>query len=155
MEVHSKKYGKGHNPHDPASELTRIQEYYYYHGNGFLLAAKTIDKPGKHGFGYGYGGLGKGWGHIDPLKDVTFYHQDALGSVVMLTGHNGQVVERYEYDVYGVAYNGKFDHGLAGMGGKPYGFTGKRYEVEMGVYSFAYRDYNPNKNSRKNRKKIR
>jgi hypothetical protein len=45
MEVHSKKYGKGHNPHDPASELTRIQEYYYYYGNGFLLAAKTIDKP--------------------------------------------------------------------------------------------------------------
>jgi RHS repeat-associated protein len=77
------------------------------------------------------------------LKDVTFYHQDALGSVVMLTGHNGQVVERYEYDVYGVAYNGKFDHGLAGMGGNSYGFTGKRYEQEMGVYSFAFRDYNP------------
>jgi RHS repeat-associated protein len=61
----------------------------------------------------------------------------------MLTGHNGQVVERYEYDVYGVAYNGKFDHGLAGIGGNPYGFTGKRYEPEMGFYSFAFRDYNP------------
>jgi RHS repeat-associated protein len=61
----------------------------------------------------------------------------------MLTGHNGQVVERYEYDVYGVAYNGKFDHGLAGMGGNPYGFTGKWYEPEMGIYSFAFRDYNP------------
>jgi RHS repeat-associated protein len=61
----------------------------------------------------------------------------------MLTGHNGQVVERYEYDVYGVAYNGKFDHGLAGIGGNPYGFTGKRYEPVMGIYSFAFRDYNP------------
>ena len=61
----------------------------------------------------------------------------------MLTGYNGQMVERYEYDVYGVAYNGKFDHGLAGMGGNPYGFTGKRYEPEMGIYSFAFRDYNP------------
>jgi RHS repeat-associated protein len=147
MEIHSKKQGKGKNPHDPAGELTRIQEYYY--GNGFLLAAKTIDKPDKYGFGYGVnhgygrGGSGKGWGNIDPLKDVTFYHQDALGSVVMLTGHNGQVVERYEYDVYGIAYNGKFDHGLAGMGGNSYGFTGKRYEPEMGIYSFAFRDYNP------------
>ncbi len=74
---------------------------------------------------------------------MTFYHKDVLGLVVMLTGHNGQVVERYEYDVYGVAYNGKFDHGLAGMGGNPYGFTGKRYEPETGVYSFAFRDYNP------------
>jgi RHS repeat-associated protein len=145
MEVHNKKQGKGKNPHDPAGELTRVQEYYY--GNGFLLAAKTIDKPEKHGYGFnhgnGRGGSGKGWGNIDPLKDVTFYHQDALGSVVMLTGHNGQVVERYEYDVYGVAYNGKFDHGLAGMGGNPYGFTGKRYEPETGIYSFAFRDYNP------------
>ena len=137
MEMHSKKPGKGKNPHDPAGELTRVQEYYY--GNGFLLAAKTIDKPEK----YGYGPGGKGWGHIDPLKDVNFYHQDALGSVIMLTGHNGQVVERYEYDAYGVAYNGKFDHGLAGMSGNPYGFTGKRYEPEMGIYSFAFRDYNP------------
>ncbi len=145
MEMHSKKPGKGKNPHDPAGKLTRVQEYYY--GNGFLLAAKTIDKPEKHGYGFnhgnGRGGSGKGWGNIDPLKDVTFYHQDALGSVVMLTGHNGQVVERYEYDVYGVAYNGKFDHGLAGMGGNPYGFTGKRYEPETGIYSFAFRDYNP------------
>ena len=137
MEMHSKKPGKGKNPHDPAGELTRVQEYYY--GNGFLLAAKTIDKPEK----YGYGPGGKGWGHIDPLKDVNFYHQDALGSVIMLTGHNGQVVERYEYDAYGVAYNGKFDHGLAGMGSNPYGFTGKRYDLETGLYSFAFRDYNP------------
>jgi len=63
--------------------------------------------------------------------------------VVLLTGHNGQVVERYEYDAYGAAYNGKFDRGLAGMGGNPYGFTGKRYETEIGIYSFAFRDYNP------------
>ena len=63
--------------------------------------------------------------------------------MVLLTGHNGQVVERYEYDAYGAAYNGKFDRGLAGMGVNPYGFTGKRYEPELGVYSFAFRDYNP------------
>ncbi|MBA2134094.1 RHS repeat-associated core domain-containing protein [Capillibacterium thermochitinicola] len=131
LEVHNNK-GKGKGKgHDPAGELTQIQEYYY--GNGFLLAAKTIDKPVKHGWG---------WGH-DPLKDVTFYHQDVLGSVVMLTGHNGQVVEKYKYDAYGVAYDGKFDHGLAGMGRNSYGFTGKRYEPELSIYSFAFRDYNP------------
>ena len=138
LETHNNKgKGNGKNPHDSAGELTQIQEYYY--GNGFLLAAKTIDKPGKPGFGWGFG---FGWGQ-NPLKDVTFYHQDVLGSVVMLTGHNGQVVERYEYDAYGAAYNGKFDHGLAGMGGNSYGFTGKRYESEMGIYSFTFRDYNP------------
>src|SRR5690554_3389177 len=138
MEAHNKGQGKGNNPHGSTGNLTRMQEYYY--GNGILLAAKTMDNPHHYGYGHGHS---HGWGNIDSLKDLTFYHQDILGSVVLLTGHNGQVVERYEYDAYGAAYNGKFDRGLAGMGSNPYGFTGKRYEAELGIYSFAFRDYNP------------
>ena len=56
-----------------------------------LLAAKDIEKGSKPGFG--------GW-HRNPLEDVTFYHHDALGSVVMLTDDKGHAVESYQYDVY-------------------------------------------------------
>ncbi|HBR30013.1 MAG TPA: hypothetical protein DD789_11335 [Firmicutes bacterium] len=115
-----------------------------------LLAAKDIEKGSRPGFG--------GW-QRNPLEDVTFYHHDALGSVVMLTNDKGHVVESYQYDVYGQAYNGKFTalgensgqgsffgNGFGYGNGKSsnvYGFTGKRYEPEAGLYAFTFRDYNP------------
>ncbi len=115
-----------------------------------LLAAKDIEKGSRPGFG--------GWSR-NPLEDVTFYHHDALGSVVMLTNDKGHVVESYQYDVYGQAYNGKFTalgensgqgsffgNGFGYGNGKSsnvYGFTGKRYEPEAGLYAFTFRDYNP------------
>jgi RHS repeat-associated protein len=108
-----------------------VTEYYY--GNGMMLAAGEGEssKPGNR----------------NPLE-VTFYHQDVLDSVVMLTDRNGRVKERYEYDAYGEAYSGKFDEessyfGIAKPGGNVYGFTGQRYEKELGIYSFAYRNYSP------------
>jgi RHS repeat-associated protein len=82
-------------------------------------------------------------GNRNPLAEITFYHQDALGSVMMLTDRNGRVNERYEYDAYGEAYSGKFDDENGRQIGNVYGFTGQRYESELGVYSFAFRDYNP------------
>ncbi|MGE5604463.1 MAG: RHS repeat-associated core domain-containing protein [Bacteroidota bacterium] len=114
-----------------AGELERVNEYYY--GNGSLLAAKKFDDP-----------YHKDWGH-DPLKDVTFYHQDVLGSVVMLTDRNGHVDERYQYDAWGKAYDGKFKDGFPGEGhsNNNFGFTGQRYQAELEVYSFLYRDYDP------------
>jgi RHS repeat-associated protein len=56
--------------------------------------------------------------------------------------------ERYEYDAYGNVYNGKFGEessyfGNGKPGGNVYGFTGQRFEKELGVYSFAFRDYDP------------
>jgi RHS repeat-associated protein len=58
----------------------------------------------------------------------------------MLTGRYGHVKERYEYDAYGSPYSGRFEQG---NNMNPYGFTGQRYEVEINVYAFAYRAYNP------------
>jgi RHS repeat-associated protein len=62
----------------------------------------------------------------------------------MLTDKYGQVAERYQYDVWGKAYDGRFKDGFPGWSGRNdnvYGFTGQRYQPELGVYSFAYRDY--------------
>ena len=140
-----------------AGSKREIREYYY--GNGMLLAAKDMEKDLEPGFGC-YGG----W-YRNPLENVTFYHHDALGSVVMLTNDQGHAVEKYEYDVYGNAYSGKFSpakerfghgypfgygcgygYGSSGCGSKPgnvYGFTGQRFEPESGLYAFTYRHYNP------------
>jgi len=54
----------------------------------------------------------------------------------MMTDKNGKVEERYQYDVWGKAYEGEFEENV-------YGFTGQRYQAELGIYSFAYRDYDP------------
>ena len=34
---------------------------------------------------------------------VNFYHYDGLGSVIALSNVNGEIVERYSYDVFGEA----------------------------------------------------
>ncbi|WP_408956498.1 RHS repeat domain-containing protein [Natroniella sp. ANB-PHB2] len=86
---------------------------------------------------------GNAWGRNrrEPLRDVYFYHQDRLNSVRKTTGRNGEVVERYNYDAYGYPYQGRFEQNHRRS--NPFGFTGKRHEVELGVHSFAYRHYNP------------
>jgi RHS repeat-associated protein len=65
----------------------------------------------------------------------------------MMTDKYGQIAEKYQYDVWGKAYDGRFKDGLPGWGNgrndNVYGFTGQRYQPELGVYSFAYRDYSP------------
>ena len=61
----------------------------------------------------------------------------------------GRWMEQYSMMSWGKAYDGEF--GDEFRGGKPktykngnvYGFTGQRFEPELGVYGFAYRDYNP------------
>jgi RHS repeat-associated protein len=44
---------------------------------------------------------------------------------------------RYEYDVFGVPYEGDLN------GGMNLGYTGKPYDVVTGMYNYGYRDYKP------------
>jgi RHS repeat-associated protein len=110
------------NHFDRRDNINYYNEYYY--GNGSLVAVNNISHPGSR------------W----QRPEVSYYHQDVLGSVVMLTGKYGHVKERYEYDAYGSPYTGRFEQG---NNMNPYGFTGQRYEVEIKMYAFAYRTYNP------------
>ncbi len=65
-----------------------------------------------------------------------YYHYDGLGSVVALSDSSGDVVERYEYDVFGKP---KTTSSL----GNPYYFTGRRYEPETQLYYYRARYYMP------------
>ena len=73
------------------------------------------------------------------------YHRDALGSVTEVTTAAGTLVERYEYDVFGLAsiFNGENSQldvsGIENL----WLFTGRQLDVESGNYYFRSRSYAP------------
>jgi len=69
---------------------------------------------------------------------VYYYHFDGLGSVVALSNSNGDSCQSYEYSVYGqvAASDPNF---IA----NPYMFTGRRFDIETGLYYYRARYYNP------------
>ena len=67
-----------------------------------------------------------------------YYHFDGLGSVVALSNSNGDSCQSYEYSAYGqvAASDPNF---IA----NPYMFTGRRFDIETGLYYYRARYYNP------------
>jgi len=67
-----------------------------------------------------------------------YYHYDALGSVVALSNSNVDSCQSYEYSAYGqvAASDPNF---LT----NPYMFTGRRFDIETGLYYYRARYYNP------------
>jgi len=68
---------------------------------------------------------------------TSYYHFDALGSVVALTNSSGNTVEVYEYDVYGRVGASDASHPNRIM------FIGREYDKETGLYYYRARYYNP------------
>ncbi|HUU17327.1 MAG TPA: RHS repeat-associated core domain-containing protein [Sedimentisphaerales bacterium] len=67
-----------------------------------------------------------------------YYHFDGLGSVVALSNSNGDSCQSYEYSAYGqVAVS---DPNFLT---NPYMFTGRRFDIETGLYYYRARYYNP------------
>lgn len=66
-----------------------------------------------------------------------FYHYDGLGSVTDLTDQSGNIIEHYDYDVYG-----NITSALSSVG-NPYYFTGRRLDDETGIYYYRSRQYDP------------
>ena len=110
----------------------------YYYGPG-------IDEPiCMHRTPYGYG---EGAG-------LFYYHYDGLGSVVAISDANGEIVERYEYDVFGrsIVHTGAGADGIwmtaddvtdsKSALDNPFMFTGRRYDAETGLYYYRARYYN-------------
>ncbi|MCG8430089.1 MAG: hypothetical protein MJA29_02805, partial [Candidatus Omnitrophica bacterium] len=92
-----------------------------------------------------------GPGIDEPLAMITanntsyYYHAAGLGSVSEVTDSNRAVVESYSYDVYGETQI-KDDEGEViseSAIGNRYGFTGREYDGETGLYHYRARSYNP------------
>ena len=74
-----------------------------------------------------------------------YYHYDGLGSVVALSDKDGDTVEKYEYDAYGkVNILDAGDSVLSESSvANPYFFTGRRFDLETGLYYYRARYYSP------------
>jgi len=75
-----------------------------------------------------------------------YYHYDGLDSVVALSDENSDIVERYEYDVFGEPTIWDADKQTTyteSQYDNPYMFTGKRLDPETGLYYYRARMYNP------------
>lgn len=68
---------------------------------------------------------------------AQFYHQDVLGSTRMLTGGNGEVLARYDYQPFGAAL------GNTGTAATDLRFTGQRQDDETGLILAGARYYDP------------
>jgi RHS repeat-associated protein len=66
-----------------------------------------------------------------------YYHYDALGSVVAMTNSAGNVVQLYEYSVYGQAAASDAEHPNRFM------FTGREFDKDTGLYYYRARYYHP------------
>jgi RHS repeat-associated protein len=64
----------------------------------------------------------------------TYLHHDRLGSVVAQTDDSGAVLNIYKYGPFGET---------ASLTGTPFGFTGQRYDSEIGLYNYKARYYSP------------
>ena len=73
-----------------------------------------------------------------------YYHFDGLGSVIALSNVNGEIVERYSYDVFGepTIRDANYEIRDTSAFANPYMFTGRRYDNETGLYYYRFRYYN-------------
>ncbi len=68
-----------------------------------------------------------------------FYHSNHQGSVIATTQANGTIDAKYGYDEYGNLTSAS----PATEAGQPYRYTGRRFDVETGLYYYRARYYAP------------
>jgi RHS repeat-associated protein len=67
-----------------------------------------------------------------------FYHADGLGSITALSNAQGNIVQRYEYDSFGI-----MNITMQGNIKQPYTYTSREYDSETGMYFYRARYYDP------------
>ncbi len=73
------------------------------------------------------------------LRDghIYYYHADRLGSIRLLTDHQGQVAAGYDYDAFGKHTTSQ------GAPPNPFTFTGREWDGATGLYYYRARYYAP------------
>ena len=73
-------------------------------------------------------------------RGVVYRHQDHLGSTVVVTRSDGQVIQRVVYKPYGAMQSASGSDYSKRLG---FYFTGQRYEAAVGIYDYGARFYDP------------
>ncbi len=98
-------------------------------------ASSTIYEPG----------IDRPLAEVSDVGVVTFYHQDWLGNVVLLTNAAGAKVQSYTYDAWGKVSG--FDATGAPIATSAilsrFLFTGREFDPEIGLYHYRARTYSP------------
>ncbi|OYU77306.1 MAG: hypothetical protein CFE32_06410 [Alphaproteobacteria bacterium PA3] len=76
---------------------------------------------------------------IEANGAVTYMHTDRQASVVAITDAAGNVVSRRGYGSYGETDGAQ----LVGTGSHPFGYTGRRWDPDLGIYYYRARWYDP------------
>ncbi len=84
-----------------------------------------------------YGADGLAYTHIPSNNRRVVQHRDALGSARAKSDDDGEVVEVYQYDEYGVEIARK------GENIDPFGFKARKKDLDTGLNLMGYRDYDP------------
>ena len=71
---------------------------------------------------------------VDSGGTLTFLHADIVGSIVATSNGSGAETNKNLYSPFGE---------ITTLGGTTFGFTGQRYDSELGLYYFKRRHYNP------------
>ena len=108
-----------------------ITTSYTYDGEDVLR-----EVSGATSFKYVHGpGVDEPLAREDASGALTYYHVDALGSVVRRTSQAGAVVHEYRYDAWGNIEAGASEPG--------YSFTGREWDPETALYYYRARYYDP------------
>ena len=104
-----------------------------YH-NGELLAESSPDGDTISRYIPGYG-VAAGWNR--EKSGYHYYHLDEQNSTAYITGGNGEIENRYEYDAFGVLQNSREEFSDRIL------YTGQQYDQTSGQYYLRARFYNP------------
>ena len=79
------------------------------------------------------------------MTNAVYYHDDVLGNVTSLTDESWNVVEKYQYDVFGqpVIQSGSGQALTASAYDNRFLFTGRAWPAEIGLHAYRNRIYSP------------
>jgi len=128
---------------DGANETKRVD--YLYDGEGIRAKKTTIDNEEIYYINDHYiqdNGEAKKYIFADDLRiakvdnnGVTYYHKDHLGSTVLLTDQEGEVLNQTSYYPFGTRRSGSID--------ERHRYTDQEYDSETGLYNYNARLYDP------------
>ena len=70
-------------------------------------------------------------------SDRHYYYADGQGSIIATLNSMGNVIDKFSYSPFGIN-SASNDHS-----DQPWGYTGRRYDQESGLYYYRARYYNP------------
>lgn len=119
-------------PDPEEQDPPRVTRYFYDQED--ILA--TFNDSGHERARYTHGpGIDEPLAEARPHR-TRYHHADALGSIVALTGKDGNPVRHYRYSAFGIPEDHRHDP-------QPYRFTGREWDKEIGLYYYRARHYTP------------